>query len=449
MNVRLLWLALPAFCAVGSLAAVENLTLPEQAVPGLQPILQTAVAQSPRMVSRALDLEMAEHNRISARSGLLPNIGGFVQFTESRDDRADLPNPVDVTKTYYNVSINQPVFHWGEKRNNARIGEITKAIAERNYREAYRQLAQEIRQKYLGLIVQKTALARAQRFLAHAQREKDLAEERLKTRQISDLQIHPIRLTAEQAQIALERSAFDFESAKHSFARLAGISEIRDDQIPDEVPLLRPDGAPLQQLLASYLNLPEFPTAEAANLRSQLEIENYNFRNQKTRLRPKLSLVAGSSQDEQAYTINAAQKYRVQSLYVGVSVNWTVFDGFAAQAGQRSALAKRRQLENDYEQLKDRLSQQAQAQVKQIGFAARSMSISDRFLEGSHGNLRAKREDFARGIATETDIGLAEIALFDSRIGAYNQRIDFMLKTGDFLGMIDQDPALTFLPAKR
>lgn len=448
MNVRILLLALPAFCAATCFASVESLSLPEKAAPGLEPILQNAVRQSPRMVSRALDLEMAENNRISARAGLLPNIGGYVRITETRDKRADVAGSLEVSKTYYDVSLNQPIFFWGERRNTARIGEISKMMAERNYREGYRQLAQEIRQKYLTLIVQKTVVARAQRFQAHAERELKLGEERLANKVISELQIHPIRLTAEQGQIALERAEFDFDNAKRSLARLAGIAEIRDEQIPDEVPLVHYNQAAIEQLLAVFLGHREVPTPEAANMRSQLEIERYNHLNQKTRLRPKFSFIFGLNQDEQAYTLNTAQKYRVDSLYAGISASWTLFDGFAARSGQRNALARRRQLEIDYSQLNERLSEQAQTQAKQLNFAARSMSISNRFLDSGHGAVRSKREDFARGIASETDIALAEIALFDARINAYNQRLDFMLKTGDFLGTIAEDPAVANLSAK-
>ena len=71
-------------------------------------------------------------------------------------------------------------------------------------------------------------------------------------------------------------------------------------------------------------------------------------------------------------TINVAQKYKVNSYFGGISVNWSIFDGLAAGAAERNALARRRQVENDYRSLTEQLAQQAQTQVKQINFSARS-----------------------------------------------------------------------------
>lgn len=447
--MRKILMFVPAFAAVVCVGSVDTLPLPERIAPGLNPILMQAVQQSPRMLNRALDLEIAENNRISSRAGLLPSVGGYVRLTETRDKRADLPGTLEVTKTYYDVSISQPLFHWGERRNSARIGEISKLIAERDYHDAYRQLAQELRDKYLGLVVRKTALARARRFQIHAERELKLGEERLAKKVISEVQIHPIRLAAEQGQIRLEQAEFDFAMDKRSFARLAGLEEIRDDQIPDEVPEVRHDAAAVSRLLAGFLGQRDLPTIEAANLRDEIEIENLNVRNQGTRLRPKFNLIVGVNQDEQAYTLNTAQKYRVDSFYAGFNVSWTIFDGFAAQAGKRNALARLRQKENNYTDMADRLGRRAQTQAKHLDFAARHMAISDRALASGYGAVTTRREDFARGIASESDIALAEIALFDARISAYSQRIDFLLKVGDFLGTVMEDPALANVSNRR
>jgi outer membrane protein TolC len=448
MNVRsVVLIASLSFAFVG--AASADVVLPEAALPGLQPILQQAVQQSPRMIQRAVDLEIAENSRITARSGLLPFIGANYSYYEARDDRADLPDTVDVSKVYYNASITQPVFHWGERRNNARIGEISKSIAEGNYKLAYRALAQELRQKYLQLIVQKVSVARTREYLSHAQAQARLAEERLQKRVISDAELYPIQLAAEQGQIAFDRAEYDFQFLKHSFARLAGLNEIQDSQIPDEIPAINYGNESYAQKLGQYLSLQEMPSMEAVNMRQQMRIEDLNYKNHRVRLLPKINFIVGASQDEQSYTVNVSSKYRVNSLYAGFGVNWTIFDGFATQAAKRTSLARRRQMQAEYEDLVDRLSQQAQQQSKYISFAARNMAITDRALTSGEGLVKNRREEFQRGSVAETDVKLAEIAYYDARINAYNARMDFLLKSGDFLGTLNEDPAVSNLNVAR
>lgn len=425
---------------------VNELVLPEELYPQLDTILATAVRQSPRMLNQALTLEIAENNRIQARSNLLPTVGGYGNYYEARDTRADLSGRLSVTKIAYNVSINQPLFHWGERRNNDKMGEIQQNITKGQYRDAYRLLAQGLRGDFLRLIVQKLAAERAAFYLEHTKRQLALEEERLAKKVISEYQISPFRLAVEQAQLAIERAQFDLEMAKQSFARLSGAPVLRDDAIPNQIPspAYKPDA--LKHLQADFLNLPELPTTEAVTMRQQMANEKLNYENAKTRLRPKFNFVAGISQDEQSYTINVAQKYQLNSQYAGVSASWTLFDGFSSRAAVRSALARTRQLDNDYKDLTERLQQNAQIQLKGLEFAARSMSIADRALVSSEGSLRTKQDEVNRGIASEVDVSVARIALYDARIYAFNCRMDVLLRTGDFLGLVAQDPIVANLP---
>ena len=428
--------------------AVNDLALPEQVFPQLDGILKGAVQQSPRMLSRALDLEIAENTRIQARSGLLPSMGAYYSYYQASDDRADLNGRQNVTKIAYSVSVTQPLYYWGERRNNARIGEIQAAIAKGSYRESYRLLVQELRSGYLGLIAQKVAIQRARFSLEFANGQLAQAEDRLLKRVISDAEIYPVRLYAEQAQLAAERAEFDFQNAKLSFARLAGIGSIADDAIPKDIPSAAYPAGAFDSLLAGYLSQKAPPTTEAFTLRQMLEMEKLNYASAKTRLRPKFNAVLGTTQDEQSYTQNVAQKYQVNSIYGGVSASWSIFDGFAAGAAVRTSLARRRQLENDYRQLTERLAQEAQTQVKQINFSARSMSFYDRLLISGEGNLKTRQEEFRRGVRSEADVSQAQISLFDRQIDALKARSDYLMKIGEFLGTITEDPILNNLAQK-
>ena len=429
-------------------AAADGLVLPENALPGLDGILKAAVQQSPRMLNRALELEIAENNRLMARSNILPSLSSSFSYYKASDDRADLPERQDVTKVAYNVTLSQPIFHWGERRNNVRMGVIQQKIAQGQYRDGYRLLVQELRNNYMRLIGQKIGLKRArynQEFTAKQLRQE---EERLQKKVISEVEIAAARLTAEQAQIASDRADFDYQNAKLSFARLAGMGTIADEAIPDAIPATAYVPEPFDRLLAGFLNQKDLPTVDAFVLRQQLQIESLNYANQKTRLRPKFSAILATNQDEQSYTANVALKYKVNSIYAGVSVYWTIFDGFAARSATRNSLARRRQMDNDYQQLTERLAQDAQNQVKLIGFSARNMSIYDRFLNRNESNLTSMQEQFRLGVRSEADVSMAQIHLYDSQINAINARNDYFMRIGDFLGTIMEDPALFNLPAK-
>lgn len=423
-------------------AAANGVVLPEKLLPQLEGILAAAVQQSPRMLNRALDLEIAENNRIQARAGLLPSIGGYANYFDSRDTRADLSGRLNVVKVAYNFTANQPLYYWGERTNSAKMGEIQASIAKGQYQDGYRALAQTLRADYMRLIVQKQIVKRGAAYAEFTKNQQAKEELRLTQKVISEYQIFPIRLAAEQAQLTYERVQFDFEMAKVSFARLSGHPVLTDETIPDVIPPATYAADSFDRMLADFLAQKELPTIEAVTMRKQLENQALSYANQKTRLRPKFNATLGLSQDQQSYTINVAQKFRVNSIFAGVSANWTIFDSFASQAATRNELARKRQMDNDYKDLTERLAQQAQTQVKQINFSARNMAITDHALVASEGNLKTKQEDFGRGVSTEDDVNMARITLIDAQVTAYNGRIDYLFRVGDFLGTLATDPVV-------
>ncbi|MDB6115238.1 MAG: outer rane channel protein [Lacunisphaera sp.] len=444
MKFRRFLAALPLL-AVGAWAAapgVDDLLLPEKIYPQLDAVLKQAVQQSPQMINRALDLEIAENNRIGARAGLLPSVGGSYTYSKASDDRADLNDRVKATKIYYSLAVTQPIFYWGERRNSARMGEIQKLISAGNQREGYRLFAQEIRTQYLQLIIRRIALGRSRLANKYNQDALKAAEDRFNKKVISEAEVFGVRLSAERAQIDEERLSYDFEAAKQSFARVTGMGQFDEVSLPDQIMELRYSAPAFDEVLAGFLAQKDPPTIAAVNMRSQLEIENLNYANARTRLKPKFNLTAGMTQDEQSYTLNVAQKYRVNSIYGGVSMYWTIFDGFAAQSATRNALARRRQLENDYRGLTDQLARTAQAQVKQLNFSARVMSIYDRTLVATDGSFQVKKTEFARGALSENDVTQANLGYYDALINAENYRADYLVKVGEFLGTVAEDPVL-------
>ncbi len=456
MKILRLFAALPLFAAALMAAPASDVVLPEKVFPQLDGILKKAVQQSPRMLSRALDLEVAENNRIAARAGMLPSIGASYSYYKSKDKQSLLydigsstSNTYTLTKTPYSASISQPLFHWGALQNNARIGEIQQSIAQGQYREAYRLLAQTLRGEYLRLVLLKLTAKRASFYQDTSANELKQQEERLTKKVISDAEIFSVRINAERAQIAAERADFDLQNARNTFARLAGLgAAFTDNDIPDSIPeaAYGPNG--LNQLLAGFLAQKDPVSAEAAALRQQLEVENLNYEINKTRLWPKFNASAGMSQDEQNNYFGSGAKYKVNSVYAGVSLNWAIFDGFASSAAARSSLARRRQLENDYRQLTERLAQDAQTQVKLADFSARSMSITDRLLVSGEGNVRSRDEEFRRGVRSEAEVSQAKLSLYDAQINAYSARRDYLLSVGDFLGTVMEDPVLANLAEK-
>ena len=449
---RLLVLGTALLCAALAPANAQSIEpgsvpLPETYFPALKGILSAAVSQSPRMVARNAENASAEGNRVVMRSGQLPAVNGYGQYYPwDRQVRADLPEPTTSNKLTYNLTLSQPIYHWGALQNNTRIGELQLKMTQGQTAEGYRLLVQEIRAQYLQLVIKKASLAKA-RFSQHMAEENfTVSQTKFEKKVISEADMFIPRVTQDQTRLSTDRANEDFETSKSVFAKLTGSAVLTDDQIPDEIPDASNLAPVFEPLLATYTSQKAPHSYNLDYLGNQIEVEKLTYENVNTRLRPQLNFLAGTSQDQQSYTTNIAAKYKVTDYFAGVQIVWPVFDGFATSGAKASSMARRRQLEQSYKDLSANLADQARSQLKQLNFSRRGMEIANRLLDSSAGALRQKQGDLSRGTASETDVNAYQLSFQDAQINAFVARSDYLMKTGDFLSTLLEDPALANLP---
>lgn len=417
--------------------------MPEDVFPELRQILAEVAKQSPRMVTQNLNLLIADGNLVQAKAGLYPSAGGSYSATKASDKRQDQPGvTLETDKVYYSFVVSQPIFFWGERRNAARIGEINRQIANENYKEAYRLLAQEARSAYLAMIARKVQLANAAYTMKLSEEELVLAESRLAKKEIAEGAIFQTRIGADQARLSLETAEWDYSIAKQNFATLTGLPVPSDAAVPSEIPGLAGSKEAVNKLLAQFLAQDELPTATARILQQQVLVDDLSYKIYKARLRPKLSLVAGITQDEQSYTINVAQKYSLKSQYVGFSVSWSIFDGFATRGAVSSALARKRLSEHSLKDYSARTAEEARRAARMVDLAEKQLAISERLLNNAGNFLEYTKADFGRGQASETEVARAQAGYNSMLVSTIGARSNYLHRVSEFVSLIGADPAV-------
>ena len=424
-----------------------SVPLPEAFFPGLKGMLDSAIKQSPRMILRNLDNAMAEQDRIAARAGQLPTIGGSLQYNPlERDYRADHPGFLKTQQLTYNLTLNQPLYHWGELKANTRIGELRQKITQGQTADSYRLLVQEIRSRYMAVILSKTVVARDQLNLAIARDQLAVAQEKYEKKVFSDADMFIPHLNCDQATLAADKSAEDYHTAKLTLAKLTGTAVLEDSQVPDEIPSVTAAQDRLEGLMNAYVSQKEPKSYALDNLRSQLEIERFNYTVANARLKPKLNMVLGTSQDQQSYTADISTRYQLETYFAGIQVNWSIFDGFSTRSMVKNALLRRRQLEQNIEDATTNQLDEVRSEFKQLGFSARGMELAERVYGSSEAGLHMKQDDLKRGLASDAEVSAARLNYYFSQVSAFNARADYLTRTSEFLSTILEDPALANLP---
>jgi outer membrane protein TolC len=137
--------------------------MPEDYLPALKPLLETALKQSPRMIANQLQIAVADAQRIAnGVSPLLPGVGGSMQYGVQYSAVSNNPSANAKNKgLFYTAQISQNLFQWGALKNMLEVQKAAEVITEKNYAEGYRVFVTTLRRQYLSLVATKISLRNA------------------------------------------------------------------------------------------------------------------------------------------------------------------------------------------------------------------------------------------------------------------------------------------------
>jgi outer membrane protein TolC len=416
--------------------------LAEDLFPALRAILEEALTRSPRMVVQDLVLlQSVESARVQA-SRLYPRAGASAQYNLAREETASRPDPVDTVKSYYNVQISQPVFHWGSLRAGADIGRIQEEMTRNNVAEAFRLLALEIRREYLGLVSTKASLAHARTELEQARKRLDVAETRVRMGEIPAGSTEPARHAVTEAEFNIDRGEYALDQALSRFGRLTGRSGFSADEVPEEIPRLDTGGGsrvePLRREFMEQGGIDR--TARMLNAELEARREGLNLRILRTNLRPKFDLVAGINQDERSYTLDVSRTDRIASLFIGMRVQWNIFDSASTTHQVRATRYRLRQLEAQARHAKEEHAAAIESVARELEFSGRSLEFAERSYGFARSAVSATQSNVTRGLLSAADVDAAESRERASRISVFNARAAYLNAAATFLSAIDADP---------
>jgi len=438
---------------------LDKATLPvaENTYPALRQLLDVALHQAPRMLAqRALD-DAAEGNRLVARSGLLPDVTASMGYQQRLEQRLKNVAATKTTPAYsywrdydsakfgYSAGLVQPLYYWGALRNASRIGRLQSQIAQERTTDEYRDLVLDIRSRYLRATVLRATWDRAVFNRQLQEKKATVLQARLESDAASRAQVRRQKLKIEQAQLAEDRAAEDYRRAKVQLARLVGVADIADDAIATEVQSVDFEMPALQTLADAFVADIPGRAANLSIIRNQIAIEKLNYRNAQVRLRPRANLSMGITKEEQNYGNTDYNPYGVTALYAGVSINWSIFDGFATKGAKLSSLARKRDLERVYQATLVDLSEGARSRLKSVEFAQRNMAIANRLLFATEKSLERTKKRVEEGRTSPADVDDAQLNVYDARISCYSARADCLTQVTALLSTIFEDPALTNL----
>ena len=407
----------------------DALRLPEMLLPGLQPILASALEASPRVLQGRLAVAVARAGEDVARAGLYPTVSAGAGVDGRQEIRRDLPGTQYSFKYSYGLGASLPIWHWDAPANRARIGEIQRQLAEQNLAEARRNLVLELRAQYTGLVLLGLDVAQARWAGRRRAQQLQRDEARAARGEVPALDLVDLRLAVQEGALATERLVRALGRARGDFAALIGAKVFAAENLPEDSPAV-PDwtaGLRPPERLAPAVGVAALAQAggerEAARLGEAVE---------RVRLRPTFDLVAGVTQDEVNYTANIAAKFGAEIRYLGVRMNWNIFDGGAGRAAATRASAELRQKSLAYDLAAQALQRQLADGWQELELAQLELAAREARFAQSAARLAADRPSFEAGQIAADDW---DQRLFDHeqvRLSLVRQRAAQLLRVAEY-----------------
>lgn len=448
MAAALLGLVLAAGTAGRAQAQPGPTAMPEDLLPGLREILRGAVSASPTMITQRLYLVQAEAGRIGGNAGLYPNATASANYGRNSASSSGGDSSTNNTGLSYNVGASQPVFQWGALVDHAKVGQIGVRIAEKNYAEAYRLLVSSVRAQYLALIQKKLGVQSYAGSYRVAEKALATLQQALKEGSVAASELILPQIAVLDTRLGLDRVTADYDSARRQFARLVGLPDFADSQVPAAIPRPVYSEAGSAALLQNFLAAGPGVTNQGRIYVMSAEQAELNYKVARTGLLPKFGFSANYNLSYNNSVVGGSvNQSALRSYNVGLSGNWTIFDGFATRAAKLSALASRRSAERQIKSFAEATIDTVEGMHQQLGFAARGLELAERKREMAESTVKALQEAVTLGTATPASVESAQASAFNARLVSLYARSAYLLAYADFVSLAATDPALENLPA--
>ncbi len=443
------------FCLVVAYARATDAanptgTLPEDYLPGLKPILQQAMKQSPQMLLQQIEVLRSEARVLQSDAERWPQLGGNIRYDSNRTAATSSVPSVD-SGLFYSISANQAVFHWGAIKHRGEIARIEVAIAEKNYTEAYRTLAVQLRQLYVQLIARHAQLRSEQFGLSLRQRELATAKERLAIGSSSPAEIAGRELDINEGQLTIDRYQTEFDADRRRLSRLAGLTpDIPEQEIPYEIPFPQYDSSASAQMLAGFLREGWKSNFAAQVAELHVKEADLNYRIARVRLLPKFNASVGHSRESStSATATQVSQTAITRDTIELRGDWSIFDGFATKGVKREALADKHSWERRREIDADAVMDDAQRLVRVVDIDARAMKYAEQRRAGAAALVKLAEEDLQKsGTASQATVNSATRDLYNAEYNAALSRANFLSDWSTFQSIVGDDPVLMNLPSR-
>ncbi len=428
-----------------AVAAAEPLTslagaMPEVFVAELGRVIEVARGTAPAVLQKRIELSSASAGKDLQRSYMLPSASGnlsVAQILEQRETTAGQDR--ELQAFLYGFGANQPIFHWGALSNAHKSAKIQEAIAHRNTTEALRLLLIDVRRRYLDLVISNHALSNARKARAALESEREIIKRQVDDGLLSSAAFSVATMQMEDMTMTIQRLENSLNTGRRSLAYVLGSNANIPVETELQIPALPNIGELIAKLSPAIASTPD----RVANTVDAIRSEQLNLKVLDTRLLPKFNLSASVGQDNRNPDNDVLGPKQILTTWTGgVSVSWSIFDGFATRALRRQSKNRLRLLEIERQQAELFTTDERRSDIERLQFAWKSLQRAETNLQSVFSAITTAEKDLAAGIGTQKAVSDARASIDALTQAANVARADCYMAVVYLLSNRGEDPVL-------
>jgi outer membrane protein TolC len=443
-NFRSLLLLTPVIGLFACLPLRGQITFAEDLFPELGSLMEQAATGGTELKLSELRLEEREGDLDVTRGAQRPQVRAYARVAGAYEVRDDIDDRFRGSVNA-NLTMSQPLYHWGNLDRQELIAEGRVALEEVEVNRKGARHFMDIRRAYLEWLLMNERSQILEQSIALSESFVDARRQLVGVGQSSEQDVLEMEAHLLENHESL---AYVRNRARHletTLRRLVGPSFNLEGVESQSLSIIEPMESGEFDVLARWARGGESSYTDPSIQRFSVleEIESENLAMLDKRNWPNLDLVAGIYSDHIDGVNQEDFVFRVQ-YFAGFQVNWSIFDGWQTDGWKRSALARKRAFALQEEVARDETRQKTetllgelQLNLKQIEARSKREVILNRRL----GYLR-EQADSAR--ITGADRIEGEIDYLEVRQRLMEARVYYLINLMELGVLLGTDPAVTY-----
>lgn len=435
------WLSLLLILLAPLTAAQARITFAEEIYPELDQMMRLAAGEAPGLLVQQLRVEERAGEAQVARGQRLPQVrlsARALGIYETRDDIGDQTRG----SANGNLALAQPLYYWGSLKRRQDMAGHRQALQETEAQMGGMRHFMDIRWHYLQWLLEQqrreilTQSIDLSETFVEARRQ--MVEAGLSAEQ--DLLEMEARLLENKEMLAFtEKRSIELEA---QLSRLVGPGFSRRLLVARPLSGIEPmDAAALRELERRVLGREgDFPGPWEERFAYLKAVENDNLAILKKNHLPQLDIVAGIFSDR-LDAVNASDSVLRTEYYVGLQVNWNIFDGWQSSGWKRSTLARLRSI--DVQAAEDRgvNRNRAETLLAELRLNLRQIEARSTREQMLARRMELLRSQVDRAQVTGTELLEGEIHYLETRRGVLEARVSYLINLMELAVLLGEDPA--------